>query len=42
MPNSNVEELARHAGRMVDVQMLLCIGIFVKSKAVALTISKKR
>lgn len=42
MLNSNVEELARHAGRKVDVPKQLCIGIVVTSKAVAMTISKKR
>lgn len=42
MLNSNVEELARRAGRKVDIQKQLCIGIVVTAKAVAMTISKKR
>lgn len=38
MPNSNVEELARHAGRKVDIQKRSCIGIGVTSKSVSMTI----
>lgn len=42
MPNSDVEELARHTKGKEDVQKRLCIGIVVTSKADTMTIKKRQ